>query len=98
MVWVRLHIGIDVGLRLLRVPGSRHVRGRRLVHRAVDYGLAFRDGTGDVLEHLEPGVQDVADEQVVDDHAEGAPDQGPDYGYPEVPAERETCPVVESAR
>ena len=39
-------------------------------------------------------MQDVADEQVVDEHAQGAPDQRPDDGYPEVVAERDTCHVV----
>src|SRR5580698_5133362 len=48
------------------------------------------DGAADILILLEPGVQHVADEQVIDDHADHAADQRPDYRYPEVVAEGDT--------
>src|ERR1035438_7071563 len=47
------------------------------------------DRTANVLDHLEPGVQHVSDEEVVDDHAKYASDEGADDGHPEVDAEVE---------
>src|ERR1019366_8214498 len=69
------------GLRLRASPGFLREPG-------------LLDRTADLLHHLEPGVQHVTDEEVVDEHAKDASDEGADDGYPEVAAEGEARRVV----
>jgi hypothetical protein len=80
-------------LRLVGLPGPRD---RTLGLRAHPWlrQMTLRDRPLDFLGHLEPGVQDVADEQVVEEDADDASDERPHDGYPEVAAEIKTDRVV----
>src|SRR5487761_443211 len=81
-------------LGLVRPPGLRdRALDLRAGPRLLDE-LALGDRPLDVLGLLQPGVQDVADEQVVEDDADDAADERPHDRYPEVAAERETARVV----
>src|SRR5271163_818807 len=77
-------------------PAARpDARSGSLAGRAFRARLAFRyllRDTGGL--GLQPGVQDVADEEVVEDDADDAADERPDDWYPEVIAEVESGRAV----
>jgi hypothetical protein len=70
------------------------LRPRLLWHPGFFGEPCLGDRAFDLLGLLEPGVQHVADEQVVDEHADDAADQRADDRYPEVVAEGQASRAV----
>src|ERR1700761_1432580 len=77
-------------LSLVSIAGRRLRAGGALVGGHA--GLF--DRALDVFGQLQPGVQHVTDEEVVDEHADDAADQRPDDGYPEIVAEIEAAGMI----
>src|SRR5580693_8290549 len=76
---LRVTLSSRLGFRWLPRPGHR---------------LRLGDRPRDFLGDLQPGMQHITDEQVVDDHTDDTADQRPDYRYPPVVGELEATQAV----